>query len=596
MSEVLIMRRHFWLAMMSILVLALAASGCAEQDAQPSPTAASPTIPPADTPTSAPPTATPLTEPRFLLASVESLEVLSNGDPARYSVRLRGTTSNSCSRVDEVVTELKGNMFTIAVLEVQDPPASGQECVAEELPFDTSVDLVDVAPGSYSVSAHGLQGSFTVADAADATQEPAPTSVAPLTGSLSGTVWHDLCQGRGDVGTQPPAGCTTDDEGVLRADGSFDDEPGIPGVRVGIAAGDCTAPATDFVLTDADGNFTFSGLPVGTYCISIDAQDEQNEDVLNDGVWTSPAAGAEQLVMLEDAAGRQDVGFGWDFEFLPLEPFDPETCQNSIAYLEDINIPDDTEFAANQAFTKRWLLQNNGTCPWTEQYSVFFVGGDQMFAPDTLPLPRPIAPGQTIEVAVDMVSPDEAGTYRGNWQIADADGEPFGIDGLIEDAFWLRIVVVEDAAPQAAPAEGTGTIGGVVWDDFCLNSDPGTGCIEFPEDSGIFIADGTFGSSENALAEITISLASQSCPDDGTLPPAERVLATDVTSESGQYRFQDLVTGMYCIFMDALSEENVDLLIPGNWTYPATGVGRYTFFLDPGEQALDLDFGWDYAE
>jgi hypothetical protein len=53
---------------------------------------------------------------------------------------------------------------------------------------------------------------------------------------------------------------------------------------------------------------------------------------------------------------------------------------------------------------------------------------------------------------------------------------------------------------------------------------------------------------------------------------------------------------MYCIFMDALSDENVDSLIPGNWTYPATGVGRYTFFLDPGEQALDLDFGWDYAD
>ena len=48
--------------------------------------------------------------------------------------------------------------------------------------------------------------------------------------------------------------------------------------------------------------------------------------------------------------------------------------------------------------------------------------------------------------------------------------------------------------------------------------------------------------------------------------------------------------------MDALSEDNVDFLIPGNWTWPATGVGRYSFILDPGEQALDLDFGWDYSD
>jgi hypothetical protein len=591
------MRRRFWVVVLMMVILTLAAAGCASEDAQPTATVASSTAAPADTPTAAPPTATPLSEPLFLLARVESLEVLSSDDePTNYAVRLRGTTSNSCSQVDEPVTELKGSVYTIAVLEVQNPPEPGQQCLDEETPFDITVDLSDVAPGSYTVSAQGLQGSFTVADAAVSDQEPLPTSTAPATGSISGTVWHDLCQGRGDVEAQTPAGCVADEEGALSADGLFDDEPGVPGVRVGIAAGDCAAPATDFTTTDADGKFTFDDLPVGTYCVSVDALDEQNVEVLNDGSWTSPAGEAEQLVTFEDATGSQEVNFGWDFAFLPLAPYDPETCLNSLAYLEDINIADDTEFAPNQAFTKRWLLQNNGTCPWTDAYSIVFVGGDQMSAPDTVPLPRPVAPGQTIEVAVDMVSPGEAGTYRGNWQIADANGEPFGIDGLIEDAFWLRIVVVEDGTVQATPADGTGTIGGVVWDDFCLNSDPGTGCIEFPEASGIFIADGTFGSSESALAGITISLATQSCPADGSLPPAEQVLETDITSENGQYRFQGLVTGMYCIFMDALGEENVDLLIPGNWTYPATGVGRYTFFLDPGEQALDLDFGWDYAD
>ena len=74
------------------------------------------------------------------------------------------------------------------------------------------------------------------------------------------------------------------------------------------------------------------------------------------------------------------------------------------------------------------------------------------------------------------------------------------------------------------------------------------------------------------------------------------VIETAVTGDDGIYLFEGLSTGTYCIFMDALSEENVDALIPGNWTWPGTGVGLYTFILDPGEQALDLDFGWDFSD
>jgi hypothetical protein len=48
--------------------------------------------------------------------------------------------------------------------------------------------------------------------------------------------------------------------------------------------------------------------------------------------------------------------------------------------------------------------------------------------------------------------------------------------------------------------------------------------------------------------------------------------------------------------MDALSTANVDLLIPGNWTWPAVGVGNHTVVLDEGEQRLDLDFGWDFVD
>jgi hypothetical protein len=594
------MRRATQLILISAAAIAFAVTGCANQEEPATTSVANPTVPPAETltPTAAPATATPLAEPDYQLARVESLEVLaSDEEPAAVGVRLRGMMSTSCSRIDDIVTELKGDVFTIAVLEVLDPPEPNEECTTEGMPFDRTTDLVDVVPGSYTVSVHGLQGSFTIEALAAPLPESATVTPAPASGSISGIVWHDLCDGSGSTLEDPPAGCVLSTSGQLQADGILDAEQGIEGVRVGIAAGECDAPATDFSPSGADGKYVFNDLPAGQYCVSIDETGQQNQDVLLTGVWTSPSGGvAEQLVIVEESAEKQDIDFGWDFEFLPIAEFSSETCNNSFAYLEDVNIPDDTEFAPDEPFTKRWLLQNNGTCPWTDDYTLVFVGGEQMSAPDIISLVRPVAPGQTLEVAIDMIAPAEPGTYRGNWQISDPNGEPFGIDGIIEDAFWLRIVVTEDAVPAATPTAGLGAIGGVVWDDLCFNSDPGSDCLEFPENSGLFIADGAYGPLETGLAEITISLATQSCPAAGSLPPADRILRTVQTTDDGQYLFQDLETGMYCIFMDALSDENVNFLIPGNWTWPATGVGRYTFFLDPGEQALDLDFGWDFVD
>jgi hypothetical protein len=312
------------------------------------------------------------------------------------------------------------------------------------------------------------------------------------------------------------------------------------------------------------------------------------------GRWTAPAGGiAEAAITVSDEDPAQEINFGWDYELLPV---DPATCSNSFELLEDLNIPDDTIFSPAEEFTKKWRLRNNGTCPWSTDYTILFVGGDQMAAEQTVPLTQSTAVSQTLDIAVDMIAPDEPGTYRGNWQVAGPDGEPFGIDGNIEDAFWLRIIVEEETTPGATPAPGSGAIGGVVWDDFCINSNPGTGCQESGENSGVFIANGSFDGYESALSGISISLAENACPDNGTLPTTAAVINTAVTAGDGLYLFDGLSEGTYCIFMDALSEENVDFLIPGNWTWPGTGVGQYTFILDPGEQALDLDFGWDYFD
>jgi hypothetical protein len=114
------------------------------------------------------------------------------------------------------------------------------------------------------------------------------------------------------------------------------------------------------------------------------------------------------------------------------------------------------------------------------------------------------------------------------------------------------------------------------------------------EDTGQFIGDGSL-INEPRLVGVTVILAEGACPDTG-VPDADAILQTAVTDEDGLYRFTNLDEGLYCVAIDALSPANVDLFIPGNWTWPALGTGRQGINLAAGEQRLEVDFGWDYQE
>jgi hypothetical protein len=143
--------------------------------------------------------------------------------------------------------------------------------------------------------------------------------------------------------------------------------------------------------------------------------------------------------------------------FLPTFTHTPATrCDKADAAYPniDITIPDDTTIPAGNSFTKVWRVVNTGTCNWTAAYSAVFVDGDQMDAPDTVPIDKPVSPGQSIDIDVTMIAPKDTGTYQGNWMLRNADGELFGIGPNANDSFWVRIVVVEPddtATPTASP-------------------------------------------------------------------------------------------------------------------------------------------------
>jgi hypothetical protein len=132
--------------------------------------------------------------------------------------------------------------------------------------------------------------------------------------------------------------------------------------------------------------------------------------------------------------------------FLPTFTHTPATrCDNAEAAYPsiDITIPDDTIIPAGNAFTKVWRVVNTGTCNWTAEYAAVFFSGEQMDAPDEVYIDEPVAPGQSIDIDITMIAPQEPGTYQGNWMLRNANGDTFGIGPNANDSFWVRIEVVE---------------------------------------------------------------------------------------------------------------------------------------------------------
>lgn len=604
-------RRLTVVAVLALAVLAACSPGADE-----------PTASPDSTPTTAAP-ADPATQPVRGQAVVDSIDILIlESFPVQVNVTVRGNLPDSCTQIENAIAQQDGDLFRVVLTTLRQPDLA---CTQALVPFEetVSLDVAGLQAGTYTVSVNGVTDMFTLdvdnvlADSpAEPTAEPTAATTGAMAGvpgenggSISGVVWHDVCAATGAeaaADSEAPAGCVTAAGATTyQANGVLDEgETGIAGVQVHLLGGDCTAavPGDELLATtDENGAFVFEELAPGPHCIFLDTADDVNAVALEEGVITYPTSNGvatnSVTVTVEESAALTDVNFGFDYRFRPVAEA-PVDCTNSIEFIQDLTVPDDTVFPPGAEFEAAWRLKNSGTCPWTTDYSLTLVGGDAMGATEAVPLEQTAAPGQTVDVAVGLIAPAEPGTYRGNWQLADAAGEPFGVNGVIEDAFWVQIVVEEGAEIGPTPAPGSGTIGGVVWEDVCFitdNGDPSRGCVETAEGSGFYRGDGSLNFGEAVLPGVTVALGNGSCPEGGVIPPADQI-ATAVTDADGLYRFPGLDAGLYCVSIDALDPANVNLLIPGNWTWPAPGTGRLGIRLAAGEERLEVDFGWDYQE
>lgn len=146
----------------------------------------------------------------------------------------------------------------------------------------------------------------------------------------------------------------------------------------------------------------------------------------------------------------------------PYPTYTPYPVQTSVpcdaaTFVADVTIPDNTKMSPGQSFTKTWRIQNSGTCTWTTAYKVVFVSGDQMSGTSPFSISKNVAPGQSVDLSVDLVAPSSAGTFTGNWKLQNASGTSFGLSPS-NSPFYVKIVVESVAfAVKSADVEAEHT-------------------------------------------------------------------------------------------------------------------------------------------
>jgi len=112
-----------------------------------------------------------------------------------------------------------------------------------------------------------------------------------------------------------------------------------------------------------------------------------------------------------------------------------------ISFVSDVSVLDGTTFSPSTAFVKTWRLKNIGTCTWSTSYSLVFLKGDLMGGPAAVALPSSVAPGQTVDLSLNLTSPANEKAYRGYWMLRNAAGSMFGFGSGADLAFWADIKV-----------------------------------------------------------------------------------------------------------------------------------------------------------
>ena len=132
----------------------------------------------------------------------------------------------------------------------------------------------------------------------------------------------------------------------------------------------------------------------------------------------------------------------------PTVTASPTICQQAGEYIADVTIPDGTQLASGKKFTKTWRVRNNGACAWGDGTRLVFANGSQMNGPAAVAVPA-VAPGETVDISIDLTAPAAAGSYASKWLLIAADGTV-----LTPLTVVIKIPVPLVAPQLVAPATG----------------------------------------------------------------------------------------------------------------------------------------------
>lgn len=192
-------------------------------------------------------------------------------------------------------------------------------------------------------------------------------------------------------------------------------------------------------------------------------------------------AGEEALVSVSLKAPPTPGNYRstWQMRNLEGQPFgellfalirvQPEVAAFSqLSFVSDVTFPPDTRLTPGQAFRKVWRVRNTGQMAWDSGYrlahrsgesfgalpgnipqnalhAIFdgdeVIGGAGLASTDAGSLELRAAPGETIDLALDLTSPSQPGLYEGVWMAHDAAGVYF------DQALVLRLQVVGETTP-----------------------------------------------------------------------------------------------------------------------------------------------------
>ena len=245
--------------------------------------------------------------------------------------------------------------------------------------------------------------------------------------------------------------------------------------------------------------------------------------------------------------------------------------------MKDVTIPDGTNVAYGTKFTKTWQFQNTGTCPWIS-YSIAFVSGDRMQAPDTARI-TDTAPKSNVDVSVDLVAPGTDGVYTGVFELRNANGKALPIG--IENTFWVKITVGNATLPtlpvQPAPVIPVPTISG-------------TQTSQKPPGSCTFVTSGSYpGEVVQLINQARAGAGLPALSVNGQLSAAAQAHSNDMacysllshTGSDGSSVQQRIAAAGYA------ASYSVEMIYGGYGAYPQTA---FTWWMnDPTHAAIILD-------